>query len=172
RIGATLGNGSTEEITALGDFFLALGTAYQAIDDVINVAGLHNNTKERGEDLRTGRITLPVVHFLRAAARDSTCRIPGGDHRCSHAWQIARFACRQRRPRSVPDPGETGGAIRTEGAGAHLPACRFATARRIRHAGDRGLLLTPTLPRHTPRVSTPPQAPADHRCRCDGPRRI
>ena len=68
RIGATLGNGSSDEVTALGDFFLALGTAYQAIDDVINVAGLHNNTKERGEDLRTGRITLPVVHFLRAAA--------------------------------------------------------------------------------------------------------
>ena len=68
RIGAMLGNGSAEEITALGDFFLALGTAYQAIDDVINVAGLQNNAKERGEDLRTGRITLPVVHFLRAAA--------------------------------------------------------------------------------------------------------
>ena len=68
RIGATLGNGSTEEIGALGDFFLALGGAYQAIDDVINVAGLMNNAKERGEDLRTGRITLPVVHFLRAAA--------------------------------------------------------------------------------------------------------
>ena len=68
RIGATLGDGSAEQITALGDFFLALGTAYQAIDDVINVAGLQNNAKERGEDLRTGRITLPVVHFLRAAA--------------------------------------------------------------------------------------------------------
>ena len=68
RIGATLGNGSSDEVTALGDFFLALGTAYQAIDDVVNVAGLHDNTKERGEDLRTGRITLPVVHFLRAAA--------------------------------------------------------------------------------------------------------
>ena len=68
RIGATLGNGGSDEVTALGDFFLALGTAYQTIDDVINVAGLHNNTKERGEDLRTGRITLPVVHFLRSAA--------------------------------------------------------------------------------------------------------
>jgi len=68
RIGATLGNGRAEEITALGDFFLALGTAYQAIDDIINVAGLTNNAKERGEDLRTGRITLPIVHFLRAAA--------------------------------------------------------------------------------------------------------
>lgn len=69
RIGATLGNGRTEEVTALGDFFLALGTAYQTIDDVINVAGLHNNAKERGEDLRTGRITLPVVHFLCSAAQ-------------------------------------------------------------------------------------------------------
>jgi geranylgeranyl pyrophosphate synthase len=65
RIDATLGNGSTEEITALGDFFLALGTAYQAIDDVINVAGLKN--KEPGEDLRTGRITLPVELFIRAS---------------------------------------------------------------------------------------------------------
>lgn len=69
RIGATLGNGKAEQVTALGDFFLALGTAFQAIDDVINVAGLRNNTKERGEDLRTGRITLPVVHFLRSAAQ-------------------------------------------------------------------------------------------------------
>ncbi|MGA7994689.1 MAG: polyprenyl synthetase family protein, partial [Bradyrhizobium sp.] len=69
RIGAMLGDGSSEQVTALGDFFLALGTAYQAIDDVINVAGLHDNTKERGEDLRTGRITLPVVHFLRSAAQ-------------------------------------------------------------------------------------------------------
>jgi geranylgeranyl pyrophosphate synthase len=68
RIGATLGSGRTEEVTALGDFFLALGTAYQTIDDVVNVAGLHNNAKERGEDLRTGRITLPVVHLLRSAA--------------------------------------------------------------------------------------------------------
>jgi geranylgeranyl pyrophosphate synthase len=69
RIGATLGNGGTEEVTALGDFFLALGTAYQTIDDVINVAGLRNNAKERGEDLRTGRITLPIVHFLRLSAQ-------------------------------------------------------------------------------------------------------
>jgi geranylgeranyl pyrophosphate synthase len=69
RIGVRLGNGSAEEATALGDFFLALGTAYQTIDDVVNVAGLHNNAKERGEDLRTGRITLPVVHFLRSAAK-------------------------------------------------------------------------------------------------------
>jgi geranylgeranyl pyrophosphate synthase len=68
RIGATLGNGSTEEVAALGDFFLALGTAYQTIDDVVNVAGLHGNAKARGEDLRSGRITLPVVHFLHSAA--------------------------------------------------------------------------------------------------------
>ena len=70
RIGATLGNGRTEEATALGDFFLTLGTAFQAIDDVINVAGLRNNAKERGEDLRTGRITLPVVHLLCSAAQE------------------------------------------------------------------------------------------------------
>jgi geranylgeranyl pyrophosphate synthase len=68
RIGATLGNGRTEEVTALGEFFLALGTAYQTIDDVVNVTGLHDNAGERGEDLRTGRITLPVVHLLRSAA--------------------------------------------------------------------------------------------------------
>ena len=68
RIGVTLGNGSPEQVTALGEFFLVLGTAYQTIDDVVNLAGLHNNAKERGEDLRTGRITLPLVHFLRAAA--------------------------------------------------------------------------------------------------------
>ena len=64
-----MGNGETEEVTALGGFFPALGSADQSIDDVVDVAGLRNNAKERGEDLRTGRITSSIVPIRHGVSR-------------------------------------------------------------------------------------------------------
>ena len=74
------------------DFFLAPGTACQAVDDVVNVSGLHNNAKERGEDLRSGRINLPAVNFLRPAAqaqRKICCRTSGPNDGRRHAHEAA-----------------------------------------------------------------------------------
>jgi geranylgeranyl pyrophosphate synthase/predicted secreted hydrolase len=65
RIGAVLGGGTTEQVEALGVFFEALGLAFQITDDVLNLRGFEDNLKERGEDIRQGKVTLPVAKGFR-----------------------------------------------------------------------------------------------------------
>jgi geranylgeranyl pyrophosphate synthase len=64
RIGAILGGGTEKQIEALGRFFEAVGLAFQIVDDVLNLRGFQGNLKERGEDVRQGKLTLPVVKAL------------------------------------------------------------------------------------------------------------
>lgn len=64
RIGALLGSGSAEEIDALGDYFLELGLCFQIYDDILNVEGFGKKSKERGEDIRNGKLTLPIIRYL------------------------------------------------------------------------------------------------------------
>ena len=70
RIGAVLGGGSAAQVDALGDFFEALGLAFQIMDDVLNLRGFENDLKEKGEDVRQGKVTLPIVSGLGRAASD------------------------------------------------------------------------------------------------------
>jgi geranylgeranyl pyrophosphate synthase/predicted secreted hydrolase len=63
-MGAVAGGGSKAQITAVGDFFEALGLAFQIIDDVLNLRGFRGNLKTRGEDVRNGMVTLPVARAL------------------------------------------------------------------------------------------------------------
>jgi geranylgeranyl pyrophosphate synthase/predicted secreted hydrolase len=64
RIGAILGGGSEQQIDALGEFFEAVGLAFQIMDDVLNLRGFKGRLKERGEDVRQGKVTLPIVKGL------------------------------------------------------------------------------------------------------------
>lgn len=64
RVGAILGGGSSVQIEALGGFFEAVGLAFQIIDDVLNLRGFERDLKERGEDIRHGKVTLPIVKAL------------------------------------------------------------------------------------------------------------
>ncbi|MFP6685474.1 MAG: polyprenyl synthetase family protein [Polyangiaceae bacterium] len=66
RIGVILGGGSPQQEQALGDYFLALGTAFQIVDDVINIRGFESELKDVAEDLREGKITAPVVRAFSA----------------------------------------------------------------------------------------------------------
>ena len=61
RTGALLGGGSDEQVARLGDFFEAIGLAFQITDDVLNLRGFEGNHKQRGEDLTNGKVTLPIV---------------------------------------------------------------------------------------------------------------
>lgn len=65
RIGAVLGGGTPEQVEALGAFFESLGLAFQITDDVLNLRGFENNLKERGEDIRQGKVTLPIAKAFR-----------------------------------------------------------------------------------------------------------
>lgn len=64
RIGAVGGSGSDEQVEGLGLFFEDLGLAFQIIDDVLNIRGFKGNLKSRAEDVRQGKITLPVAKAM------------------------------------------------------------------------------------------------------------
>jgi len=64
RVGGILGGGSELQVEALGCFFEAVGLAFQIIDDVLNLRGFERDLKERGEDIRHGKLTLPIVNAL------------------------------------------------------------------------------------------------------------
>jgi geranylgeranyl pyrophosphate synthase len=64
RMGAVAGGGTDAQIDALGNYFDALGLAFQIIDDVLNLRGFKGDLKQRGEDLSHGKVTLPVAKAL------------------------------------------------------------------------------------------------------------
>ncbi|WP_247235222.1 polyprenyl synthetase family protein [Telluribacter sp. SYSU D00476] len=64
ELGAMQGGGSKEQVAGLGDFFEALGLAFQIIDDVLNLRGFKNDLKDKGEDITAGKITLPVARAM------------------------------------------------------------------------------------------------------------
>lgn len=66
RMGAILGGGTDRQIEVLGEFFEEIGTLFQVRDDILNITGYQYNLKERFEDLKSGKITLPVAIALQS----------------------------------------------------------------------------------------------------------
>jgi geranylgeranyl pyrophosphate synthase len=61
-LGALAGGRSAHEAAALSSYGLALGIAFQLLDDVLDVSGSPERTgKRRGTDLLDGTVTLPLV---------------------------------------------------------------------------------------------------------------
>jgi geranylgeranyl pyrophosphate synthase len=69
-IGALLGKGTEQQINALGDFFEALGLAFQIVDDLLNLRGFQGDLKSKGEDLVQGKVTMPVAKAMSRLALD------------------------------------------------------------------------------------------------------
>jgi octaprenyl-diphosphate synthase len=66
RVGATLGEGTPEEIDAMGQFGLALGMAFQIVDDVLDVIGDEQKLgKPHGIDFMDGKPTLPLIEAFK-----------------------------------------------------------------------------------------------------------
>ena len=66
QAGAILGKASPERETALSDFGLGLGIAFQLMDDTLDyVASEEQFGKSIGHDLEEGKITLPLIHTLK-----------------------------------------------------------------------------------------------------------
>ncbi|MDI1442606.1 polyprenyl synthetase family protein [Polyangium sp. 6x1] len=64
RMGAIAGGGTEAQVEGLGAYVEAVGMAFQLIDDVLNLRGFQGDLKQRGEDLRIGKVTMPVVRAL------------------------------------------------------------------------------------------------------------
>jgi len=82
QIGAILGGVSEEEEEALTQFGLNLGITFQMVDDILDFTG---DEKELGKpvinDLKEGRITLPIIHTMAQASAE--------DHRRLH--ELAQY---------------------------------------------------------------------------------
>jgi octaprenyl-diphosphate synthase len=71
ELGAFLSEASPEVITAMKDYGLKLGTAYQIYDDCLDIAGNEEKAgKTLGSDLRKGKLTLPVLYLLQMVEPD------------------------------------------------------------------------------------------------------
>ncbi len=70
RIGAVLADMPEEKETALRDFGLKAGIAFQLADDVLDyVAQQAALGKKLGKDLEEGKITMPLIHLLKDASQ-------------------------------------------------------------------------------------------------------
>lgn len=66
QAGAILGKATPEQETALRDFGMSLGIAFQLMDDTLDyVASEAQFGKSIGHDLEEGKITLPLIHTLK-----------------------------------------------------------------------------------------------------------
>ena len=61
-----------EQVESLHRFGLAIGTAFQISDDIIDITSLADSSgKTPGTDLREGVLTLPMLHALQGEGPDA-----------------------------------------------------------------------------------------------------
>lgn len=62
KAGMAAGNGTPEQIAAMGAFGYSLGMAFQIVDDILDYVGDEQTLgKPAGSDLRHGTLTLPLI---------------------------------------------------------------------------------------------------------------
>lgn len=90
RAGALVGGLSERDTDALAAYGEYLGIAFQMVDDVLDFVGdVDLMGKPVGNDLRDGRVTLPVIAALRKAAPFEAARlreIAGSDELDDELW--------------------------------------------------------------------------------------
>jgi octaprenyl-diphosphate synthase len=70
QAGAVIAKASAAEEQALRDYGDALGIAFQIVDDLLDIEGSQAIGKNRGDDLREGKLTLPVIRAIAAASEE------------------------------------------------------------------------------------------------------
>ena len=69
-LGAKYAGGSESQVERLGHFGLSLGIAFQIQDDILDIVGDPAAVgKTLGIDIEKGKMTLPLIHFMRTAPR-------------------------------------------------------------------------------------------------------
>ncbi|MFA5881511.1 MAG: polyprenyl synthetase family protein [Eubacteriales bacterium] len=70
RLGAEAGKPSPEVVDGLSQYGFFTGMAYQIRDDILDLTGCSSNRdREHSQDLKSGVITLPVVHAVNNGPR-------------------------------------------------------------------------------------------------------
>ncbi|MGG7575715.1 polyprenyl synthetase family protein [Streptomyces sirii] len=81
EIGGLIVGGDATRIAALGEYFEAVGTAYQITDDLLDLYGATlpapqgARRKHCGEDLRAGKVTMPLARAVSLLPADEISRL-------------------------------------------------------------------------------------------------
>ena len=76
RLGAVLAGKSEEEESQLGAYGRNLGLSFQLIDDVLDFTSSEQILgKPTGNDLREGKVTLPLIYLLRHCSREEAQKV-------------------------------------------------------------------------------------------------
>ncbi len=68
RLGAQFTGATDEQMDRLGLYGVSLGRAFQIQDDILDIVGDPNTVgKTLGRDVEKGKMTLPLIHFMRNA---------------------------------------------------------------------------------------------------------
>jgi octaprenyl-diphosphate synthase len=69
RLGAMSSTESAASIDALATYGRQMGMAFQIVDDILDICGQQKTVgKSLGTDIEKGKLTLPMIHFLKHAA--------------------------------------------------------------------------------------------------------
>jgi octaprenyl-diphosphate synthase len=69
RLGAMFSTHRAGHIEALATYGKQMGLAFQIVDDILDICGQQKTVgKSLGTDIEKGKLTLPMIHFLRHAA--------------------------------------------------------------------------------------------------------
>jgi len=70
-LGATFAGADEARTENLRQYGLCVGTAFQIQDDILDIVGIESTVgKTLGIDVQKGKLTLPVIHFLRTAPQE------------------------------------------------------------------------------------------------------
>lgn len=98
RMGARTAGASEEEARPLVEYADLLGLCFQIKDDILDYAGTDQIGKPTGNDLREGKVTLPLIHALGAApsseAEGIEALLERGDLTDSEIADVVAFALR------------------------------------------------------------------------------
>lgn len=64
KVGALLAGGGEEVVSELEDFGQKVGICFQMRDDLLDFDNQHDTGKPAGNDMKEGKLTLPVIHAL------------------------------------------------------------------------------------------------------------
>jgi octaprenyl-diphosphate synthase len=75
-LGAMLAGGNGRQVKMLADYGCRTGIAFQITDDLLDLTGDEAGTgKPIGNDLACGKLTLPLIHFLKSAGKKENAAV-------------------------------------------------------------------------------------------------
>lgn len=125
-MGGICGGASEKEIAALNDFAMAFGRCFQIRDDIFDYFDADQVGKPTGNDLKEGKITLPLLYALESAPADEASTMRSLlDQESLSEDEIALLQAFARKNRGIEKAYATMERLQAEGSAAlaTLPPC-------------------------------------------------